>query len=333
MLALGLMARWVHLASSIFLVGGAVMIVMAGQSGRPTPRRWDRRRLAVTRALAGVALASGLVVVSVQTALFEGRPGAALDLAAIARVVVETQAGHVWLVRFGLLVVLAVFLLVRLTVDERVDWRAARGQGALLGAAALVPIAAADHAAAVEPGTARAIALDALHVLAAGVWVGGLLPLALLLRAAWTIEGADGRPYAVLAARCFSRAALACVAILAVTGALLAAVHVGSVAGLVGTRYGRLLLAKLLLLALALLLALVNRSVLLARLGGDGATIGRPAMRRLSGFVVVEAGLTLAILGAVAALGATPPAPHHAPGRPFAIRLSTAALEGAPAEA
>src|SRR5262249_1521421 len=271
-----------HLASSIFLVGGAVMIVMAGQSDRPTARRWERRTLAVTRALAVVALASGLVALSVQTALFQDPPGAALALPPTARVVVETQAGHVWLVRFGLLVTLAVFLLVRLTVDERVDWRAARGEGALLGAAALVPIAAAGHAAAVEPGTARAIALDALHVLAAGGWGGGLVPPALPLRAPATIEGRGAPPLPRPAGRRVSSAALACVAILAVSGALLATVHVGSVAGLVGTRYGRLLLAKLLLLALALVLALVNRSVLLARLGGDGATIGRPAMRRLS---------------------------------------------------
>src|SRR5206468_4161314 len=118
----------------------------------------------------------------------------------------------------------------------------------LLGAAALVPIAAAGHAAAVEPGTARAIAVDALHVAAAGLWVGGLVPLAMLLRAAATPEGADARPYAVLAARRFSRVALATVA-------------------------------------------------------------------------------------GVAALGLTPPAGHDAPVWPFAIRLSTAALEGAPSEA
>src|SRR6266705_1721961 len=78
---------------------------------------------------------------------------------------------------------------------------------------------------------------------------------------------------------------------------------------------------------------MVNRSVLLARLGGDGATVGRPAMRRLSGFVVAEACLALAILGVVAALGVTPPARHDAPVWPFAIRLSTTALEGASAAA
>lgn len=333
MLALGLVARWIHLASSIFLVGGAAMIAMAGQSDRPTARRWERRTLRATRALAVIALASGLVVLAVQTALFEGRAGAAVDLAAMARVVVETRAGHVWLVRFGLLVVLAVFLLLRLPVDQRVDWRAARGEGVLLGAAALVPIAAAGHAAAVEPGAASAIALDALHVVAAGVWIGGLVPLALLLRAAATSEGADARPYAVLAARRFSRVALGAVAVVAATGALVTTIHVGSVAALVGTPYGRLLLAKLLLLALALLLAVTNRAVLLDRLSGDGETVGRPAMRQLSGFIAAEALLALAILGVVAALAVTPPARHEAPVWPFTIRLSTLALEGASAEA
>ena len=331
--ALGLSARWIHLASSILLVGASAMIVMAGRSDRPTARRWEDRVLAGARGLALLALASGLVVLAVQTALFEGRAGAALDRHAIARVLLETQAGHVWLVRFGFLAILATFLWLRLSVDRRADWRAARGEALLLGVAALVPLAAAGHAAAVEPGTARAIAFDGLHVIAAGVWVGGLLPLALLLRTAATENGADARPYAVLAARRFSRVALGVILLLAVTGALLAITHVGSVAGLVGTSYGRLLLVKLGLLVGILAFAAVNRSVLLARLAGDGPTVGRPTMRRLSGFVAAEAALALTILAVVSALSVTPPARHEAPVWPFGIRLSLAALEGAPVEA
>lgn len=330
--ALGLTARWLHLASSILLVGVSIMIVMAGRSDRPTARRWEQRMLAAGRALVLVALASGLAVLGVQTALFEGRAAAALEIGPIARVLVETQAGHVWLVRFGFLVILATFLLLRLKVDRATDWRAARGEAVLLAAAALIPIAAAGHAAAVDPDTARAIALDGLHVVAAGVWVGGLLPLALLLKTAATDEGADARPYAVIAARRFSGAALLTILVLAATGALLALTHVGSVAGLVGTSYGRLLLAKLGLLCLALGLAGVNRAVLLARLAGDGPTVGRPAMRRLSAFVAVEGGVALAILIIVAALSVTPPARHEAPAWPFGIRLSFAALDGAPVE-
>jgi len=331
--ALGLAARWLHLASSVLLVGAVAMIVLAGRSDRATAQRWERRVLASACWLALVALASGVVVVGTQTALFEGRAAAAFDPRAIGQVLVQTQAGHVWLVRAGFLALLAAFLSIRMSVERRADWRAARGEAVLLGVAALVPLAAAGHAAAVEPDTARAIVLDGLHVLGAGIWVGGLLPLALLLRAAASEDGADARPHAVLAARRLSRAALGIVLVLAATGTWLALTHVGNVAGLVGTTYGRLLLAKLALLVLALSLAALNRSVLLARLGGDGPTVGRPAMRRLSGFVAVEAGLALAILVVVVAMNVTPPARHEPPVWPFTIRLSFAALEGRTAEA
>jgi putative copper resistance protein D len=326
--AFGLAARWLHLASSVLLVGAAAMIVIAGRSDRATAQRWERRVITFAWAFALVALASGIAVVSTQTALFEGRAAAALEPRAVGHVLVQTQAGHVWLVRAGFLALLAVFLSIRMSVERRADWRAARGEGVFLGVAALAPLAAAGHAAAVEPDTLRAIALDGLHVLGAGIWVGGLLPLALLLRAAATEEGADARPYAALAARRFSRAAVGIVLVLAATGTWLAITHVGNVAGLVGTSYGRLLLAKLALLVLALGLAALNRSVLLPRLGGDGPTVGRPAMRRLAGFVAVEAGLALAILVIVAAMNVTPPARHEAPGWPFTMRLSFAALEG-----
>jgi putative copper resistance protein D len=330
--ALGLAARWLHLSSSILLVGTAAMIVIAGRSDHATGLSWERRMLAWAWVWALAALASGLVVLGLQTALFEGRTAAALEPRALARVLLETQTGRVWLVRAGFLVVLAAFLSLRVSVEQRIDWRAARGEAVLLAVAALLPLAAAGHAAAAEPDTAWAIVSDGLHVLAAGVWVGGLLPLARLLRAASAEAGADARPYAVLAARRFSRVALVMIVLLAATGAALAILHVGNIAGLVGTSYGRLLLGKLSLLVLALAFAALNRSVLLARLGGDGPTVGRPAMRRLSRFVSIEAALAVAILLVVAALNVTPPARHEPPVWPFTFRLSFVALEGRTAE-
>ena len=184
-----------------------------------------------------------------------------------------------------------------------------------------------------EPSAALATAADGVHLLAAGVWAGGLLPLALLLRAAGREEGADARPYAVVAARRFSRCALVLVITLALSGTGMAVTNVGTVAGLVGTTYGRLLLAKVVLLVPILALAAVNRSVHLPRLSGDGATVGRPAMRRLARFVVVEGALALAILAVVGAMTVTPPARHEPPVWPFAFRLSPVTLEGAPSAA
>jgi len=326
---IALLARWLHLTSSVLLVGGATMLLLAGPTDRPTARRWDAWIVGLGRLLTAIALLTGVIAIAGQTAVLEGRPGAALDLSAIVRMLLQTQAGAVWLVRGGLLLVLGAFLAVRMHLADRTDWRAARGEGALLGLAALGLVAAAGHAAAVEPDTATAIAVDVAHLLAAGVWVGGLPALALLLGLACQESGADARPYAVLAARRFSATALALVVVLVLSGAWNTWAQVGSVPGLLGTAHGRLLLAKLAVFAAMLALAAGNRR-LVAALGGDAATIGRPAMRRLGRFVTVEAGLAALVLGLVATMSVTPPARHAQPVWPFSVRLSLGALDVAP---
>jgi putative copper export protein/mono/diheme cytochrome c family protein len=325
----GLLARALHLASSIFLVGGAALLLLAGPSDRPTARRWESWILDGCRFLVLLALAGGLVAVAAQTALLEGYAGAALRPAALARLLTQTRGGSVWLVRGGLLVLLAAFLVVRAEVRDRADWRAMRGQVVLLGIVALALVAAAGHAAAVEPGTAAALTADVVHLVAGGLWVGGLPALALLLWLAGRRAGADARPYAVLAARRFSRLALALVGALLVSGLWSAWVQIASVAGLLGTLHGRLLLVKLVAFAAMLVLASFNRRVIPA-LAGDAATIGRPAMRRLSRFVAAEAALALLVLTVVAAMTVTPPARHEEPTWPLSIRLTLDNLVAAP---
>src|SRR5207244_11231750 len=140
-------------------------------------------------------------------------------------------------------------------------------------------------AAAGEPASLPAVAADALHVLAGGVWIGGLAPLARLLRVASRPEGADARPFAVLTARRFSALALGAVAVIVATGAWNAWVEIGDVAGLVGTRYGRLLLLKLALLVPIVALGAFNRRRLLPALRREAETGVRPALRRVGATV------------------------------------------------
>jgi len=324
----GLLARWLHLVSSILVVGGAATLLLAGPSDRPTARRWEAWILRGCWTFVLVALASALIAVAAQAALLEGRAGAALEPAALARFLLQTQGGTVWLVRGGLLILLAAFLAVRLEVRDRTDWRAARGEVALLGLLALGLIAGASHAAAVEPGTAAAIAADVLHLAAAGVWVGGLAPLALLLHLASREAGADARPYAVLAARRFSRAALAVVLVLIASGSWNTWLQVGSVSALLGTPHGRLLVAKLAVFAAMLVLAVINRR-LIPRLS-RAAEIGRPAMQRLGRLVIGEAALALIVTGLVAVMSVTPPARHAEPTWPLPFRYSLDNLVAAP---
>ena len=138
---------------------------------------------------------------------------------------------------------------------------------------------------------ARGGLVDALHLLAAGAWLGALLPLVLLLLAASREAGADARPFAVLAVRRFSAVALAVMLVLVTTGLGNTWVQVGSVPALVGTRYGWLLLAKVALLVPILWLAALGRRRLLPALSGEAAAVGRPAMARLARFVGWEGAL------------------------------------------
>ena len=326
---LGLLARWVHLAASILLVGGAGLLVVAGHSDRPTAVCWQARVTRLAAALVLVAVTAGLLALAQQTASLEQRPAAALELSALRRVALETQAGIVWTVRQSLLLLLGAFLLMRADLAARTDWTAARVYALVLGGAALAPLAAAGHAAAVEPGTATAIAVDVVHLLGAGLWAGALPALALLLGMASTPAGADARPYAVLTTRRFSRAALVLMLGLALSGTVAALSHVGSVAALVGTPYGRLLLLKLALVIPIVALAAANRRLVPA-LSGEAVAVGYPAMRRLRLFVGVETVLALAVLVVVAVMAVTAPARHEQPVWPFSFRLAWDAVAGTP---
>ena len=326
----GIVLRWLHLAPALGLVGVFTALLVAGRSDRPTARAWEARLLEGARALAVLALLTGLGVLAHQAAHVAGRPAAAFSPADWGRVLAATQFGTVWLVRHALLLLLTAFVFFRERETGAADWIAFRAEGWLLVAAGAAALAWAGHAAAVEPWGLAAALGDALHLVGAGVWLGALLPLALLLKAAARDEGADSRPYAVLAIRRFSALALVTMLTIVATGLWSAWSQVGDVPALVGTTYGRLLALKVLLLVPVLALAAVNRSRLLPALGGDGPTVGRPAMARLGRRVAAEWALGLVILVVVSVLGTTPPARHDTAWWPFGFRLDYATMSTVP---
>ena len=333
MIALGVAARWLHLAAGLGLVGLVTATLLVGHRDRPTVLAWEARMLGWARALTGLVLATGLATLAHQSAVVTGRPGAALEIGEWARLLGHSQFGTVWLVRHGVLLLLVALLLLREREESVADRLALRGEAWLLAGVGAAAMAWAGHAAAVEGVGLPAALVDALHLLAAGAWLGALLPLAALLRAAAQAEGADARPFAVLAVRAFSRLAFTVMLLLVATGLANTWFQVGSVPALVGTSYGWLLLAKVALLIPVLLLAQHNRRRLLPRLGGDGDTVGRPAMARLGRFVAAEAGLGLLILLLTTGLSLSPPAVHDPVWWPFSQRYAwdvAAALPGGP---
>lgn len=253
-------------------------------------------------------LVSGLLWLAVEAARMSGlAPAQALNREMLGTVVAQTSFGRVWIVRLALAAALGATLLVS---RRRAALDAA---SAVLAAGLLASLAWAGHAAA-ERGGDRLVHLsaDAVHLLAAGAWVGALLPLAHVLAHAPSLE------FAERTTRRFSIMGLTCVAALALTGVTSAWYTVGSVPALFGTDYGRLLLAKLALFAAMIALAAANRLRWTPRLR---APDGLP-LRRLRRNALAETGLALAVLGIVGTLGITVPALHSQTVWPFPYTIA-----------
>ena len=141
---------------------------------------------------------------------------------------------------------------------------------ALLGmaaAAALFTHAQAGHAETASGVRLLNVANQWVHMLAAAVWVGGLVWLLLGLR---RLDGGQ-RASAV---RRFSQLAFVSVALLAVTGVLRAVPEVGSVGALVSTSFGVALLIKTGLFVTLMGLAWRNRYRLVPRVAEPAAAVG-----------------------------------------------------------
>ncbi len=196
--------------------------------------------LARTAALAAVvALAASTIEVAVHVAAVSGRGLAGMLHAPTWRAVFRTGLGTAfWLRTLGLgLLALGGYRRARLALPSAPD--PAKLLGALLVIASFQFVG--HTASAVPPPIVRTA--DAIHAVAAAVWVGGLVGLGLLgLR-----RDTESKPRA--AAR-FSTAATYSVVGVAIAGSALAWVNLPELAALWTTGYGQVLLVKLALVTI-----------------------------------------------------------------------------------
>ena len=298
--------RFVHYAAAIALAGEFAFLLWVALPLRPADRgEWAVRCRRVAARWLALVLASGVVWFFVQAQVMSG---GAYDRGTLAAALTGTLFGRVASARLALSLALAAAL--ALLPRARYDTLLLAVCGTL-AAALLTALAATGHGAA-EQGTDRAVHLpaDALHLLAAGAWLGALPALAFTLR-----RGAD-IPFAAGAVRRFSALGIVSVATLIVTGSVNAWYTVGDVPGLLGTRYGILLCAKLALFSVMVAFAAANR------------LRWTPAAEfsRLHRNALAEAALGLCVLALVAVLGITVPALHAKIVWPFPYTLEWSAL-------
>jgi len=278
-------ARFAHFAAIALLFGLAAFPFYAIDEQQAPPRlaRW-------LDAGAVLALVTGVLELLAIAANMGGGLGSAFDPQVLSAAVTDTDIGRVWVARLALA---ALVVLVRVFRRPAKDVVLLGLSGLLLASVALT-----GHSA--MPGGvlgAAHQAADAVHLLAAGWWIGGLLALALSI-------GAMGDQASGVLQR-FSGIGYWAVAAIVGTGVFKSWVLIATPAALASTAYGQVLLAKVALFLCMGVLALSNRVWITPALvrGGDQ----QRWLVRLRVQVAVELAIGLAVLAVVGALGAMQP--------------------------
>ena len=273
--------KYLGYAGLVLLVGPALVLALLW------PHRLSRRGPArVVWTGLGLVTVSTLMAIWLQvpytlgTKLFDVRIG---DL----RDVLGSTFGAVMLVRLGVLCA-AAFLLRPLLRGPGSESKTDLALLGVLGVAALATWPLTGHPTA-SPVAGVSVVIDAIHLAAMSVWLGGLVMLVgFLLREANERELAAILPI-------WSRWAATAVSALILAGVVQALIEVSSLDGLVNSTYGQLILVKAGLAAGVLVVAWFSRRIVKSRAAEEKPR----GLRRLVG---VELAITAVVLGVTAAL-------------------------------
>ncbi len=248
----------------------------------PSRREVARRQWRVTIATGGAAVLCSLVATLADAA----HAGGGLSARALRAYLLSDAAGYARLA-------VPAMLLVSVLIAARGAPGRASGPAVL----ALVAVAAGGHATSADL-SGLAFASDLVHLIAASIWLGGIVNLAIAWIPRLRAVGVAGRRRIVeVVLPRFGRVALPAFITLVVAGALNAATELGSPRALWDGGYGRVLLVKTALVAVVALLsykhALRLRPRLLATREVD-VRLERWHWRLLASEPVVGVGIVLA---------------------------------------
>ena len=325
--------KWLILAGSAILVGSLVFVVAVVRSGkRHLAGDWEDRTHEATHHRVFWTAGSTIVflaLVGVIELVVQSLQLGGLDKLASA---LNLVWGERWIQRQAVLGGVAISLVLGWLLWSRrssVLAKAALWTGLVGGLGYLILLSMISHAGSV-PGSFWAVASDFVHLLAAAVWVGMLLQLALVF--VWSRRGlaekVRARALSIYLKR-FSAIAAASLILLLATGAANAAVELSRPEDLVVTTYGWFLTAKLAVIVSLLLVTSLNALVLcpalIVRAAEEG---GGDRLRRLfTRLVVLEVSIAVGVLLITALLIQFPTARQEAAATEFE-RVSTEAVLG-----
>ncbi|MCU5775874.1 copper homeostasis membrane protein CopD [Erwiniaceae bacterium BAC15a-03b] len=246
-----IICRWLHFAAVMLLAGSAFYSALLAPGRYKTQLARRLQPLLVTSSV--VALVSAVALLAAQTGLMSGDWRNISD-AETWQAVLSTGFGRAWRWQMALPLVACLAFMLHGQLRQRILL--------LAGVAQLCGLAFVGHAAMLDgwPGTVQRTN-HALHLIASAFWVGGLLPLLLLMVDARNIAL---RSDAIRAMMRFSRYGHLAVALVIITGMINALMILGWPLSSFAL-YSQLLLAKISLVGLMVLVALINRYWLVPR--------------------------------------------------------------------
>jgi putative copper resistance protein D len=290
-------ARWLHFLAAMLLFGAALFPFYAASddlTASPAVLNSARRAVRVAAVLTAISAFAWAAILLIT---ITGAADSLIDRDTLSAFFFDTGFGKVWALR--LLLALAIPFVAFVAGNALFARGLPTALIALLTGSLLVSQAWVGHAAASGAEAWIVVLGYALHVLGAGVWIGGLVPLELVLRES---NGQTGEAYLDRALYRFSQTAMIAIAAILAGGLINVWARWRSLEALLASTWGQLVLLKMILFAALLALAIQNRFVLMPRLL---ANVG--SRRHLVGNVVIEQLGAIAILGAASLLGITAP--------------------------
>lgn len=282
-----ILIRWIHLGSLLILFGASCFAL------------YDRRLPDDTKTfpwLAWLAFLTACCWIIVSLADIVGDVDGLASTATWRAFFMETGFGRMWGVRLAGLLTLLIFV-------SPFSSRSGKGQiSAICGLSAGLLVSAAwlGHAAGAEGIEWYGATMSyGCHVLGAGVWLGGLVPLSRSLRHQTELAAMQAT------LERFSRVGMVVVFLIVASGIVNTYLRSVGIEDLIATSYGRVLSLKLVLFLALIGLAATNRWVFLRRLRTD-AESAKP-LHSLRRSVALEQILGASIVAVAVVLGAMPP--------------------------
>ncbi len=296
------------------------MLVLGVGRRRPPPVPTDaaaavQRRLRPLFTIALLLAVTGNLLLALDTlAQSRGFPAPRVwrHLPELGSFLSSTRTGQLLALRETGLLLLGGALALSYTGSRRPAGRAT-GAYLALGLGLLGTVSLSSHAGTAPADAALSMAVDWSHLVAAGVWTGGLLALALaglpVARSAARQDPATGAEHAAALTARFSDVAQLCMLVVLATGLYEALVHVSGLGQLGRTAWGGELVAKLALWAVVLLVASASTASLVPRISqrAAGATARLAACGELASAARFELAAAAALITVAAVLAGTAP--------------------------